>query len=107
MNIFVRNFLRGFVLGVGVCLAFFLYGYISHRFLSLWIALPLAILPYILLFIPSCYAVLIIQPLGKKMSTRSENTPLLQRALVTTFALGHFSAICAMAFIATLFKIGR
>ncbi len=102
MNIYLMNYLRGLVLGMGMTLLFLVYSSIFHQPLSLWIAIPLAILPYILLLIPSCYASLITQPLAKRSSAHYHAS--LAKTLVTVFAMGHFSAICGMAFIVTHLK---
>lgn len=107
MNSYLTNYLRGLVLGTGMSLLFVAFSTISHRLLPLCIAIPFAILPYILLLVPSCYASLITRPTTRRGSTYLENELSLRRLLVTAFVLGHFSAICGMAFIATLFKIGQ
>ncbi|MBP6944823.1 hypothetical protein KBD61_00835 [Patescibacteria group bacterium] len=107
MNVYLKNYLRGLALGTGMSLLFVIYSSIFHQLLPLWIAIPFAILPYILLLIPSCYASLITRPTTRRGSTYLENVPSLQRLLVTAFVIGHFSAICGMAFIATLLKIAQ
>lgn len=105
MNIYLANYLRGLALGTGMSLLFVVYSNLFHHLLPLWIAIPFAILPYILLFIPSCYASLIARPVAKQGSVHYPSAT--RRLLVTAFAMGHFSAICGMAFLATLFKIAQ
>lgn len=105
MNVYLRNYLRGLALGTGMSLLFVIYSSIFHQLLPLWIAIPFAILPYILLFIPSCYQSLIAQPLVKRGSAHFDSS--YRRLLVAAFVMGHFSAICGMAFLATLFKMAQ
>jgi asparagine N-glycosylation enzyme membrane subunit Stt3 len=102
MNLYLKNYVRGLTLGAVVCVVLVVYGLLSLPFLTLWVALPLVILPYILLFSGRVYEWLIAVPI-RHLSGQAFPGPRRQW-LMGAFVLGYFSALCVLLFFTILGK---
>jgi hypothetical protein len=104
MNVYLKNYLRGLGLGGVTSLFLIVYESLSLPFLTLWVALPLVILPYVLLFSGRMYRWLIADPL-KQVSGRSFSGVIQNKMLMGVFVLGYFSALCVLLFFTVLGKM--